>query len=197
MNKQELIDDIEKNKNEFYKLCTDMKSTGISRGIGTGIYMGLSISQKKIEQLDEQPKFTVPKFVADWIEQCKAKATLADCLKGYYEISNGEGVGSGDFQNWVVDNENDELTAKAWIFGYEVEKEPLYQVKIPTVNWDEYSSELVTEYAYLIWDRTSHEYKLSASNKDYKSWRASLTESEIKAIDERYWAFAVPAEEPK
>lgn len=73
----------------------------------------------------------------------------------------------------------------------------MYQVKIPTVNWDEYSSELVTEYAYLIWDITSDEYKLSASNKDYKSWRASLTESEIKSIDERYWAFAVQVEEVK
>lgn len=197
MKKQELIDDIEKNKNEFYKLSTDMKSTGISKCIATGTYTGLSISQKKIEQLDEQPKVTVPKFVADWIKQCKENATLADCLKGYYEISDGEGAGSEDFQNWVVDNENDELTAKAWMFGYEVEKEQLYQVKIPTVNWDEYSSELVTEYAYLIWDITSDEYKLSASNKDYKSWRASLTESEIKSIDERYWAFAVPVEEDK
>lgn len=150
-----------------------------------------------IEKFDEQPKVTVPQFVANWIKQCKEKATLADCLDGYYEISNGEVVSSEDFQNWVVDNENDELTAKAWMFGYEVEKEQLYQVKIPTVNWDEYSSELVTEYAYLIWDITSHEYKLSASNKDYKSWRASLTESEIKAIDERYWAFAVPVEEDK
>ncbi|MGN3391962.1 DUF1642 domain-containing protein [Enterococcus gallinarum] len=135
MNKQELIDDIEKNKNEFYKLCTDMKSTGISRGIGTGIYMGLLISQKKIEQLDEQPKVTVPKFAADWIERCKEKATLADCLDGYYEISNGEDVGSEDFQNWVVDNENDELTAKAWMFGYEVEKEPLFLMPVPYVPY--------------------------------------------------------------
>ncbi|WP_223132584.1 DUF1642 domain-containing protein [Enterococcus gallinarum] len=130
MNKQELIDDIEKNKNEFYKLCTDMKSTGISRGIGTGIYMGLLISQKKIERLDEQPKVTVPKFAADWIEKCKENATLADCLKGYYEISILQTFGSEDFQNWVVDNENDELTAKAWMFGYEVEKEPKFIVKV-------------------------------------------------------------------
>lgn len=150
-----------------------------------------------IEKFDEKPKVTVPQFVAKWINQCKEKATLADCLDGYYEISNGEVVSSEDFQNWVADNENDELTAKAWMFGYEVEKEQLYQVKIPTVNWDEYSSELVTEFAYLIWDITSDEYKLSASNKDYKSWRASLTESEIKSIDERYWAFAVPVEEVK
>lgn len=186
MNKRELIDDIEKNKNEFYKLSTDMKSTGISKCIATGTYTGLSISQKKIEQLDEQPKVTVPKFVADWIEQCKAKATLADCLKGYYEISILQTVGSEDFQNWVVDNENDELTAKAWIFGYEVEKEPLYYVIINK------------EYLVLMFtNRKDHRF---IDKDELVEWHPSgyqLTEAEIKAIDERYWAFAVPVEEVK
>lgn len=182
MNKQELIDDIEKNKNEFYKLCTDMKSTGISRGIGTGIYMGLLISQKKIERLDEQPKVTVPKFAADWIEKCKEKATLADCLDGYYEISNGEVVSSEDFQNWVVDNENDELTAKAWIFGYEVEKEPLYQIELPGTSWGAYLTKADNGDLVIFQNTTSG---------------STFTESEIKAIDERYWAFAVPVEEDK
>ena len=79
-----------------------------------------------IEKFDEQPKVTVPQFVANWIKQCKENATLADCLNGYYQISNGEVVGSTDFQNWVADNENDELTAKAWMFGYEVEKLPVF-----------------------------------------------------------------------
>ena len=83
-----------------------------------------------IKDLDKVQKVMVPQFVADWIEHCKENATLTDCLKGYYEISDGEGAGSGDFQNWVADNENDELTAKAWMFGYEVEKEPNFIVKV-------------------------------------------------------------------
>lgn len=187
MNKQELINNVK----AWGAWCTDHNTGEKDR------YVKIDKVRELIEQLDEKQKVTVSKFVATWIKQCKEKATLADCLDGYYEISNGEVVSSEDFQNWVADNENDELTAKAWMFGYEVEKEQLYLVKIPTVNWDECSSELVTEYAYLIWDITSDEYKLSASNKDYKSWRASLTESEIKSIDERYWAFAVQVEEVK
>ena len=187
MNKQELINSVK----AWGAWCTDHNTGEKDR------YVKIDKVRELIEQLDGKQKVTVPQFVASWIKQCKENATLADCLKGYYEISDGEGAGSEDFQNWVVDNENDELTAKAWMFGYEVEKEPLYQVKIPEVNWDEYSSELVKEYTYIIWDITSHEYRLSASNKDHKSWRASLTESEIKSIDERYWAFAVPVEEVK
>lgn len=186
MNKQELIDDIEKNKNEFYKLSTDMKSTGISKCIATGTYTGLSISQKKIEQLDEQPKVTVPKFVADWIKRCKEKATLADCLDGYYEISNGEGVCSEDFQNWVVDNENDELTAKAWMFGYEVEKEPLYKV--------------IIDQRYLVQLFSGRTDARLVEFEELTIWSESaykLTEETIKSIDERYWAFAVPVEKDK
>lgn len=197
MNKQELLEELESNKDKCLKEAKKYAVLSRDRQIVDSkalVYMQVI---NWVEQLDEKQKVTVPKFVATWINQCKEKATLADCLDGYYEISNGEVVSSEDFQNWVVDNENDELTAKAWMFGYEVEKEQLYQVKIPTANWDECSSELVTEYAYLIWDITSDEYKLSASNKDYKSWRASLTESEIKSIDERYWAFAVQVEEVK
>lgn len=182
MNKQELIDEIEKNKNEYYKLSTDIKNTGISKCIATGTYTGLSISQKKIERLDEQPKVTVPQFVAKWIKQCKEKATLADCLDGYYEISNGEVVSSEDFQNWVVDNENDELTAKAWMFGYEVEKEPLYQIELPGTSWGAYLTKADNGDLVIFQNTTSG---------------STFTESEIKAIDERYWAFAVPVEEVK
>lgn len=135
-----------------------------------------------IEQLDEQPKVTVPKFVATWINQCKEKATLADCLDGYYEISNGEVVSSEDFQNWVADNENDELTAKAWIFGYEVEKEPLYQIELPGTSWGAYLTKADNGDLVIFQNTTSG---------------STFTESEIKAIDERYWAFAVPVEEVK
>lgn len=135
-----------------------------------------------IEEFDEQPKVTVPKFVADWIKRCKEKATLADCLDGYYEISNGEGVCSEDFQNWVVDNENDELTAKAWMFGYEVEKEPLYQIQFPGTSWGAYLTKADNGDLVIFQNTTSG---------------STFTESEIKSIDERYWAFAVPVEEDK
>lgn len=140
-----------------------------------------------IEQLDEQPKVTVPKFVATWINQCKEKATLADCLDGYYEISNGEVVSSEDFQNWVVDNENDELTAKAWIFGYEVDKEPVYEVVFLESDDERY---LLMELG-----EKSYEVVPESENDGYRTqW---FTESEIKSIDERYWAFVVPVEEVK
>lgn len=173
MEKQVLIEVLEKYQNG-YQEKTD--------GYFEGAYDAYGVALRWIKKLDEQPKVTVPQFVADWINQCKEKATLADCLNGYYQISNGEVVGSTDFQNWVVDNENDELAAKAWIFGYEVEKEPLYQIELPGTSWGAYLTKADNGDLVIFQNTTSG---------------STFTESEIKAIDERYWAFAVPVEEDK
>ena len=173
MEKQVLIEVLEKYQNG-YQEKTD--------GYFEGAYDAYGVALRWIKKLDEQPKVTVPQFVADWINQCKEKATLADCLNGYYQISNGEVVGSTDFQNWVVDNENDELAAKAWIFGYEVEKEPLYQIELPGTSWGAYLTKADNGDLVIFQNTTSG---------------STFTESEIKSIDERYWAFAVPVEEVK
>jgi len=130
VNRQELLEKLTSNRDKCFEEANKYVVLSWDRQIVDSkslVYMQVI---NWVEQLDEQPKVTVPKFVADWIEQCKAKATLADCLKGYYEISILQTVGSEDFQNWVVDNENDVLTAKAWMFGYEVEKEPNFIVKV-------------------------------------------------------------------
>ena len=172
MNKQELIDNIEK-----------LPYLGLNYNSQENV---LFQQRKKIleviKQLDVQAKETVPKFVADWIKQCKENAALADCLNGYYQISNGQVIESEDFQNWVVDNENDELAAKAWIFGYEVEKEPLYQIELPGTSWGAYLTKADNGDLVIFQNTTSG---------------STFTESEIKAIDERYWPFAVPVEEVK
>lgn len=172
MNKQEFINSVK----AWGAWCTDHNTGEKDR------YVKINKVRELIEQLDEKQKVTVPNFVSTWIKQCKEKATLADCLDGYYEISNGEVVSSEDFQNWVADNENDELTAKAWMFGYEVEKEPLYQIELPGTSWGAYLTKADNGDLVIFQNTTSG---------------STFTESEIKAIDERYWAFAVQVEEAK
>lgn len=182
MNRQELLKKLESNKDECLEEARKYSVLDWDRRIEDAEASVYTQVINWVEQLDEQPKVTVPKFVASWIEHCKENATLTDCLKGYYEISDGEGAGSGDFQNWVVDNENDELTAKAWMFGYEVEKEPLYQIQFPGTSWGAYLTKADNGDLVIFQNTTSG---------------STFTESEIKSIDERYWAFAVPVEEVK
>lgn len=73
---------------------------------------------------DAPEKVTIPKFVADWIEECKAKdKRLLTAL-----LYTPEKVNS-----WVDNSENQELFAQAWIFGYEVEEEKRYLVKMKNI----------------------------------------------------------------
>ncbi|MBC2318765.1 DUF1642 domain-containing protein [Listeria booriae] len=64
------------------------------------------------------------------------------------------------------------------INGYEIEKEPLYMVELPNLAYQTYL--VKNDDGILAWQNTG------AGTK--------FTESEIKAIDERYWQFAVPEE---
>lgn len=187
MNKQELIEKLTSNRDKCFEEANKYAGLSWDRQILDAkalVYMQVI---NWVEQLDEQPKVTVPQFVAVWIKECKRNATLTDCLKGKYEISIGRKLASEDFQNWVVDNENDELTAKAWMFGYEVEKEPVYEVAFLESDDERY---LLMELG-----EKSYEVVPESENDGYRTqW---FTESEIKSIDERYWAFAVPVEEVK
>ena len=69
----------------------------------------------------EQTKVEIPKFVAEWIEQCKAKEKRLLTALLYTP---------GEVNSWVDDPDNQETFALAWMFGYKIKKEPRYLVKI-------------------------------------------------------------------
>lgn len=137
-----------------------------------------------VYNLDDTPeKVAVPKFVADWIELCKEKANLIDCLQGSYHHYNGSETIKED-EDWLFEGNNQDVVARAWLDGYEVEKEPLYHVKFPNITNGGFS-------VFLFKDLDG---KIEiADNSDYERMR--FTEQEIKAIDERYWPFAILAKE--
>ena len=69
----------------------------------------------------EQTKVEIPKFVAEWIEQCKAKEKRLLTALLYTP---------GEVNSWVDDPDNQETFALAWMFGYKIKKEKLYRVKM-------------------------------------------------------------------
>ncbi|VPP05628.1 phage protein [Streptococcus pneumoniae] len=85
-----------------------------------GARVACQLFLKDLEQLDEPKPVKVQQFVADFIaEQKKLGHTLS------YSIDASM---SDIVAEWYWDNS--ELFALAWIFGYEVEKEKRYFVKI-------------------------------------------------------------------
>lgn len=88
----------------------------------------LFVQQKKvielIEQLDEPEKVKIPQFVAEIIEYYKGQnATLYDVLR--------EKNFNKQYSEWLLNEQNAyDKVARAWLDGYEVEKEKRYRVKI-------------------------------------------------------------------
>jgi len=141
--------------------------------------ISLSYVFELINQLEEpeQEKVIVPQFVADWIDSHKEdNLNLGDSLNTHYEDER-------EIHHWLYmegSGNNDEIFARAWLDGYTIEKEKLYKVELPIDRLHH----ILTIHA----DGSGHFFgKEHINNYWYKT---HLTEREIKAIDERFWAFA-------
>ena len=80
-----------------------------------------------LRQLDEPQKVTIPQFVANWIEE--GKKTCRD-VGDLFEFD----FDSEDVERWFLDYKPFDLIARAWLDGYEVEKEKRYLVKIKSTG---------------------------------------------------------------
>lgn len=116
MNKQELIEGIE---------AVPAHNTRTRPWIDKKIVLGL------IRQLDEPQKVVVPQFVAQYIEWTKGEDY--HLLGAMIEIRSHK---NKEIDEWFEFKEDDnmETFARAWLDGYEVEKEPKYTVKFKATN---------------------------------------------------------------
>lgn len=90
----------------------------------------------KLKKIENGKKVKIPKFVADWIEYCKKhNFTLFGCLdpeSGFESLVNE--TFEGDVRKcirWCRKESN--ISARAWLDGYEVEQEKRYLVKMKGV----------------------------------------------------------------
>lgn len=141
-----------------------------------------------ISQIDEPQKVVVPKFVTEWIEYCKSNKLT---LLGAFDPVSEYGIGLADTFTGEVQKgidwakRNQETFARAWLYGYDVEKEKLYTVEIPNPN--------EPDSGHIVLHKDEH-------NKVYIDWHyeddwkllksLKLTETEIKQDFEWAWQFA-------
>lgn len=81
------------------------------------------------------PKPVVPQYVADWYEEIKDNFgyDLVEAINSIPVPIDGEEY--TDFEKWVLDNENAlTILVNMHQFGYEVEKETKYTVRIKVTN---------------------------------------------------------------
>ncbi|AQP77639.1 DUF1642 domain-containing protein [Listeria monocytogenes] len=152
----------------------------------------LLFSDKAVVKVEEPELVVVPQCVADWIEQKKANGDqLYIAMDKSWESMNYT------VSDWLEEGEDRyNKFARAWLDGYEVEKEPLYYVRLPFASRST-DFEKETTYTYIIVNITTDEMQPSISNRNYGSWKAELTEAQIKGMPggDLYWQFAVLVEE--
>lgn len=161
MNKQELIDycnAIKENKSQVIN-CIDVN----------GII-------KKIEQLDEPQKPVVKQVVAEWYEENKNNLdkNIYDCIVGW-------GIHSKEIRDWMRETSPFQTLVNMHQFGYTVEKEKRYLVKMKGVN--DYG-------CYLNKDLLSKKYFLE-SKAEICGCRTKHTRKQLED-DDFGWVFDCP-----
>ena len=151
-------------------------------------------------KLNEPEKPVVPQFVADWIDYCKENhLTIIGAFNPISEngISLAETF-KGDgckCTKWALGNQD--IFTRAWVNGYEVEKEKLYTVEIPNPNNSTKTSVYLAKYKndkVELFSWTGYPL-IIASNGWKKEENAQLTEEEIKEDFDWAWQFAEEVEE--
>ena len=125
-------------------------------------YISQNYVLELLEQLDEPQKVKVPWFVAEYIEQ--KKDDDYHLLGAMIEIRSHK---NKEIDEWFEEDDNMELFARAWLDGYEVEKNKRYIVKI--IGITDYNSYLNYRKAEKAWTieskmeidaiRTNHTYE--------------------------------------
>lgn len=115
----------------------------------------------------------IPQFVADWIEKNKGVYTLR-MLFSETDMPNS-------VRKWTNgDNYNCNLMAKAWLYGYKIEKEKLYTVRLANGDFLCRFKSLGIDWA------KGQDYR---NDKDFQ-----LTQAEIESVDSRLMQFAEKVE---
>ena len=107
-----------------------MKRDEAVQKLATVGHLSMAHAEDLYDSFFEKP--VVPQYVADWLkendwrEDTSGRQTIFDAFDNLtLDASNGFYV---DVKKWVEENGN--IFAQAWAFGYEVEKEPRYTVEV-------------------------------------------------------------------
>lgn len=122
------------NKQEFIKRISDLPC--FEGPVACTVTVNREWLLQSIEQLDQPQKAKIPKFVAECIEY--AQASDWDLEDVFQSIANE--LDTSEISVWFYSkSENMDTLASAWLYGYEIEKEKRYTVKVKAngkyLNW--------------------------------------------------------------
>ena len=140
-----------------------------------GAELARQIFLQDLEQLDEPGKVKISQFVAEIIEYYKKQnATLYDALR--------EKNFNKQYADWLLNEQGAyDKVARAWLDGYEVEKEKKFFVKIKCLS---------EEYKYRNYFKSCREW-LFSEKEETKEYRTAHTRKELEEANFG-WVFDCP-----
>lgn len=162
----------------------DMKDGKMPYRVNFGGWTTLWLpASEVVETIPEREKAVLYRPVADWLTACKGTGATLE-----YAISEGIKHDPDGISEWLQTCEGQDTFARAWLDGFEVDKESLYWVRD-----DKGKSILYKDVE--AGGKVTRSGGSNVSHQERHSVKYTFTEQEIKAYDERFWAFAVPVEE--
>lgn len=161
------------NKQELYKEIIDLDKL-----YGDGKkYVELESVLHLVSQLKEPKKVIVPQFVADHLKESKEVGRdLQDAMNSSTILE--------EVDLWLYTDNNMDVFARAWLDGYEVEKEKRYYVRLKNVD---------ENYNYLTCIKHLNAWVLTEIKKD-KKFRMTHTRKQLEDADFG-WMFDCPGVE--
>ena len=138
----------------------------LGRDYGTLKYKD-GYEQGRFDSAVERAKTIIPQIVADWIEVCKEHLTnsLYLAMTPSFLKANNQGI---ELTIWIKKNE--ETFARAWLDGYEVEKEKRYRVKMKSMD---------KEFTMLKFDKVRGSWYLG-NDTEYSYTKVAHTRKELE-----------------
>lgn len=167
------------NKQEFIETLESLERDSFNENYNEGYDQAVRDCLAVAKQLDEPKKVILPKTADDFIEESLGMGSdKVDIISSADSFLRA--MPDDEFSLWFKSNRD--LFVNALANGYEVEKEPLYHVLLPDKG--------ATNIGYTFLNLAGTiDFTICKEKVD------TLTENQIKSIDERYWPFAVKVEE--
>lgn len=149
-----------------------------------GAELARQIFLQDLEQLDEPETVKIPQMVADWIDVCKDNLAI-----GLYIAMNPDFLKQWNKNDelicWIRKISNQELFARAWLGGYEVEQEKRYKIYIKSTGQDLFNNKGNLRFMYKVHaDNTGFFFTKSELEENSLGWVFDCPGIEIEEVKE-------------
>nr|DAY50681.1 MAG TPA: Protein of unknown function (DUF1642) [Caudoviricetes sp.] len=172
MNKQELLNELKKREHNNWSLSVPFNE-GYRRGISFALELAKQLDEPKSELIE------VPAMIAKFIKE-NSDPIFEICAWSDHYGSDGRTCDDPELSvvlDWYGSNTKEFY--EAVLNGYVVKQEPKFEIDFGN--------------GFILY-QTDDEYWIESREQNEGYFKQQFTEQEIKSIDERYWAFAVPVD---